>query len=251
MRLFSIASDFTKSFHHAWLFTLESKDANGPEYLHRKRLTFGENFVCAGGVWMSGYETVKENLIQPQARAFKLAPSELDQEHLPRKADDGSLTFLLALSQKGAGGDGRWEAYRSAFEDYVSETEETMLRNNGDETTKKLFDKLQEDYQKSEKTRGCAFFTDNDTGLQDFLLRYLHYVLLGLDPTDDAEMEELNHLHYDRLSAAYFLKVCSCSCYCLWCFWYPEFSNESCSRTTIAYRKCAPMHQIQGLGRTI
>ena len=155
---------------------------------------------------MSGYEDVKKNLVEPQARTFRLAPSQLDKEHLPQK-DDGSLTFLLAISQKGAGGDGRWEAYRSAFEDYVSETEETLLRMNGDETTQKLFDKLQEEYKQSDKKTDGAFFQDNDTGIQDFLLRYLHYVLFGLDPLDDAIMEELNHLHYDRLSAAYYLNV--------------------------------------------
>jgi len=155
---------------------------------------------------MSGYEDVKKNLVEPQARTFRLAPSQLDKEHLPQK-DDGSLTFLLAISQKGAGGDGRWEAYRSAFEDYVSETEETLLRMNGDETTQKLFDKLQEEYKQSDKKTEGVFFQDNDTGLQDFLLRYLHYVLFGLDPLDDAIMEELNHLHYDRLSAAYYLNI--------------------------------------------
>lgn len=189
------------------LITLyQSLKANAPEYLYRKRLTFGENFVCAGGVWMSGYEDVKRNLVEPQARTFKLAPSQLDKEHLPTKAD-GSLTFLLVLSQKGAGGDGKWEAYRSAFQDYVSETEEKKRRMNGDETTKKLFAKLEEDYKKSDKTTESPFFTDSETGVRDFLLRYLHYVLFGIDPFDETKMQALNHLHYDSSSAAYYLGI--------------------------------------------
>ena len=38
-------------------------------------------------------------------------------------------------------------------------------------------------------------------------MRYLHYVLLGLDPFDDQKMEDIISLHYDTPSAAYYLKV--------------------------------------------
>lgn len=184
---------------------IQSIRANQADYLYHKRLAHGENFVCAGGVWMSGFNEVKKNLIEPQARAFKLAPSQLDKEHLPR-SDDGRLLFLLGLSQRGATGNGDWEAYRAAFEDYITHTEETKLRVN-DETTKKLMDKLVADYKKTGLKKEGEFFENNDSGIQDFLLRYLHYVLLGLDPFDDEKMGILNDYHYDSRSAAYYLNI--------------------------------------------
>lgn len=156
---------------------------------------------------MSGFNEVKKNLIEPQARTFKLAPSQLDQEHLPHSAD-GRLLFLLSLSQRGASGNGDWEAYRAAFEDYITHTEETKLRVN-DETTKKLMEKLVGDYKKTGLKKEGEFFDNNDSGIQDFLLRYLHYVLFGLDPFDDEKMGIINDYHYDSRSAAFYLKVSS------------------------------------------
>ena len=174
-------------------------------YLYHKRLIHGENFVCAGGVWMSNFDDVRRNLTDPQARAYKLAPSELDREHLPRKLD-GSLLFLLSLSQKGAGGNGDWEAYRAAFEDFITHSEDTKLRLN-DATSEKLMKRVVADYKNTGMQKKGKFFDDPDSGLQDFLLRYIHYVLLGIDPFDEAKIEEINSLHYDRASAAYYLQV--------------------------------------------
>ena len=190
---------------HSFIHPTESIRANKADYLYHKRVAHGENFVCAGGVWMSNFNEVKKNLIEPQARAFKLAPSELDQEHLPRTVD-GRLLFLLGLSQRGAAGNGDWEAYRAAFEDYITHTEETKLRMN-DETTKKLMDKLVSDYKDTGLQKEGEFFDNSDTGIQDYLLRYLHYVLMGLDPFDEEKMTILKEHHYDTSSAGYYLRV--------------------------------------------
>lgn len=154
---------------------------------------------------MSNFHEIKKNLIEPQARGFKLAPSQLDSEHLPARPD-GGLLFLLSLSQRGAGGNGDWEAYRAAFEDHITHNEETRLRMN-DETTKTLLDKLTADYKNAGMKKEGAFFDDTDSGIHGYLLRYLHYVLFGLDPFDDQKMEDINSLHYDTSSAAYYLKV--------------------------------------------
>ncbi len=154
---------------------------------------------------MASFDDIKKNLTEPQARAYKLAPSELDKEHLPKKPD-GTLLFLLSLSQRGAAGNGDWEAYRHAFEDYVTNAEDAKLRLN-DETTEKLMERIVADYKNTGMLKKGKFFDDNDAGLQDYLLRYLHYVLFGLDPFDEEKMGEINSLHYDRSSAAYYLKV--------------------------------------------
>lgn len=155
---------------------------------------------------MSDFNEVKKNLIEPQARTFLLAPTKMDPKVVPRKPN-GDLTMLINLSQKGAGGNGDWEAYRAAFEEYITTDKDTLRRMKGDETTRKLMEKLLENYKKTGmKTKG-KFFDDDDYGLQDFILKYLHYVLFGLDPFDSALMKELDDLHYDRKSAAYYLKT--------------------------------------------
>lgn len=169
---------------------------------------------------MSDFEEVKKNLIEPQARACKLAPSELDRAHLPASNFGGRFNFLLSLSQKGAGGNGDWEAYRAAVDDYITNPVDTQPRMN-DDTAKKLFDKLVKDYKGSNMQNEGKFFDDDETGLKDFLLRYLHYVLFGLDPFDESLMAPLNTLHYDSSSAAYHLHVSSV--FLLFFDWLPGF----------------------------
>jgi hypothetical protein len=186
---------------------IESVKANQADYLYHKQQIHGQNFACAGRLWMSEFDEIKRNLIEPQARAHKLAPSELDAEHFPRKAD-GTNLFLLALSQKGAGGNGDWEAFRGAMDKYIF-TDATKKRMD-DEVTKKLMRKLVEDYKGTGMTQEGVFFEETKSGLQLFLLRHLHYVIFGLDPFDDEKMEIIDDLHYDASSAAYHLKVRVC-----------------------------------------
>mmetsp|Transcript_7665 Transcript_7665/g.11483 ORF Transcript_7665/g.11483 Transcript_7665/m.11483 type:complete len:459 (+) Transcript_7665:67-1443(+) len=188
------------------LITLyQSIGANKGAYLYRKRLIHGPNFVCAGGVWLSQYPDVKKNLLEPQARAFKLAPSQLRKSVLPASNFGHRFNFLLSLSQRGAGGNGDWEAYRMCME-HTLFAEKTSLRLK-DETSKALVQKLAEDYQTTSFGQEPSFYTDNNSGLKDFLARYLHYVIFGLDPFDEAIMKEIKTLHYDMLSATYHLAV--------------------------------------------
>lgn len=179
--------------------------ANKADFIYRKRIIHGENFVCAGGIWMCEFGEIKKNLIQPQARAFKLGSCELDHEHIPRKPD-GSILFLLSLSQKGAAGEGSWEAYRAAFEDYITDTKESKIRMN-DTTVEKLYHALGVGYKKNGMQKDGDFFDDDRSGINDFLLRYLHYVLLGIDPFDEEKFAIIRNLHYDSPSAVYYLKV--------------------------------------------
>jgi hypothetical protein len=199
----------------AWLFkpanhllTLyQSIGANQGAYLYRKRLIHGSNFACAGGVWLSDFSSVKKNLLEPQARTYKVASSQLRVSALPASNFGHRSNFLLSLSQKGAGGNGDWEAYRKCVEDTLF-TEETSLRMK-DETSKALIQKLAEGYKESGLGKNRAFFSKEDhTGdLHGFLVRYLHYVIFGLDPFDEAIMKEIKIFHYDMCSAAYHFAI--------------------------------------------
>lgn len=182
----------------------EAVQANSGAYLYHKRAVFGDNFCCAGGVWLGEFKEVERALTQPQAREFRLAPTPLDTEHLPSTSEGGRLTFLLALSQKEVGGDGSWEAFRGAVNDMLTQNKETIRRQK-DGTAQALRKKLVAEYKDMGHTK--EFFENPDRGLRAFLLRYLHYVIMGLDPNDKEKMETLTNLHYDSKSAAYHLKV--------------------------------------------
>ncbi|KAL7562136.1 hypothetical protein ACA910_016695 [Epithemia clementina (nom. ined.)] len=193
----------------------------GP-YLYRKRRIHGENFVCAGGVWMCNFHDIKRLLVEPQARTFMLASSALDPQHQPMIRERGRNVMLLSLSQRGAGGNGDWEAFRGALEDYIFNTEDAMLRSK-DDTTQRLFDQLGNDYKTSNQGRKKTFFTSQEFGLLPFLLKYLHYVFLGIDPTDESLISELIDFHYDNQSAAYHLKGLG---NCFQCFFFRNWPKE-------------------------
>jgi hypothetical protein len=183
----------------------EGVKANGGDYLYHKRAVFGSNFCCAGGVWLGEFQELERALTEPQARGFKLASSALDPKHLPNASVGGRNVFLLSLSQKGAGGNGDWEAFRAAMEDHITHTTEAASRQN-DQTTAQLLNELVDEYKKMGHSKD--FFENPDRGLLAFLMRYLHYVLFGLNPNDKKKMKALTNLHYDSSAAAYHLKVC-------------------------------------------
>lgn len=53
--------------------------------------------------------------------------------------------------------------------------------------------------------RGGKFFTDEQRGLMQFMIRYLHYVMFGLNPDDAASIHLLTDLHYSRLSPMHYI----------------------------------------------
>jgi len=110
---------------------------------------------------------------------------------------------LIVLSQKGAGGNGDWEGLRAATDEYCTNSAEAFVRQD-DATAKKLLQNLAESYKTLGQTN--AFFYDNEKGLRDFILRYLHHVIFGLDPFDEEKMTVLRKFHYGSQSPAYFIK---------------------------------------------
>ena len=117
---------------------------------------------------------------------------------LPATRLGGRFDFFLSLSQEGAGGNGDWEAFRGCVNDTIF-TKDTELRAQ-DGTSKKLIEKLTSDYKQANCAKDedgvAAFFGSNESGLNDFLLRYLHYVVFGINPFDESIMNQLRDFHY-------------------------------------------------------
>jgi len=179
---------------------------NQGSYLYHKRRAHGENFVCAGGVWLGSVDDVMQRLSEPQARTFLLAPTKMDPDHLPMKwkGSKERLVALINLSQKGAGGNGNCEAFRSACDAHIFETEDILLRAK-DATAQHLFEDLLEEYKVLKQ--GTEFFESRNRGLATFLIKYLHYTIMGIDPNDKDKIDILHKFHYESTSAAYHLKV--------------------------------------------
>lgn len=152
---------------------------------------WGCNFCASGQVWLGSFTSVEKALTEPQARTFHIGEHPLAAKNLP---DVGSrCVFLLALSDEGAGGTGHHAAFRRCMLEYVFSPDVAERRQ--DATSEKLFDLLVKDYFSMPHGRDEAFFTDANAGLTPFYLKYLHYVLFGIDPFDEANTKILAALN--------------------------------------------------------
>eukprot|EP00930_Biecheleria_cincta_P052147 TRINITY_DN37389_c0_g1_i1.p1 TRINITY_DN37389_c0_g1~~TRINITY_DN37389_c0_g1_i1.p1 ORF type:complete len:514 (-),score=62.19 TRINITY_DN37389_c0_g1_i1:58-1599(-) len=145
------------------------------------RMSCGQNFCAAGELWLSSFRDVKKALLEPQARWYQLGEHPLAQRNLPDPRT--RCMFLLALSNKGAGGTGEWDAYRSCFESSIFTKE--LEGRQADATSDKLFDQLARDYKAMPHGVGEEFFTALDKGILGFCIKYLNYVMFGIDPLDE------------------------------------------------------------------
>jgi cytochrome P450 len=182
---------------------VEGLVANEPTYLYSKRREFGPNFCCAGQVVMGEFETLEAALTSPQARTWQLGTSVLDPNHAPNQDVGGRNVFLLSLSDEAAGGSSDHAAFRQCMQHYL--LNEAALERQRDAIAKRLLDRLAADYREMPHGSGGGFFTDETRGLMRFMIRYLHYVLFGLNPDDEASMNLLTELHYTRLSPLHYL----------------------------------------------
>ncbi|MGK7910446.1 MAG: cytochrome 450 [Synechococcus sp.] len=181
---------------------VEGVMANFPTYLDAKRLALGSSFCCAGQVVIGDFNALKTALTSPQARTWRLGTSPLDAHFSPNLDVGGRNVFLLSLSDVGAGGAGDREVFRQALENYTlsAASKERQL----DATALKLLDRLAADYAEMPHGPGDVFFTDNHRGWMGFLVRYIHYVMLGIDPADSATIEILTDLHYTRRGTVHY-----------------------------------------------
>jgi cytochrome P450 len=182
---------------------VEGLAANEPTFLSSKRRAFGPNFCCAGQVVMGEFESLEAALTSPQARTWRLGTSVLDPNHAPNQDVGGRNVFLLALSDQEAGGSSDHAAFRKCMQHYL--LNEAASERQRDAIARRLLDQLAADYKDMPHGSGGAFFTDDKRGLMRFMIRYLHYVLFGLNPEDDASMNLLTELHYTRLNPLHYL----------------------------------------------
>ncbi len=178
-----------------------------PTYLDAKRLALGPNFCCAGQVVLGEFKTLETALTSPQARTWRLGTSVLDANHAPNQDVGGRNVFLLSLSDAEAGGSDDHEAFRKCMQKYL--LNDAATERQRDPTAKRLLAQLGADYAEMPHGLNGEFFTNDKRGWMGFLVRYLHYVLFGLDPDDEESVSLLTKLHYTRMSPVYYLAVIS------------------------------------------
>lgn len=193
---------------------------------------FGNNFTGAGMVWMGGFDQVRDSLSNPQRRTYHLGEHPLLADHLPdfvrssgqgrRLAEETRNVFLLALSEDGAGGDGSHYAFRQCFIDTCMQQWQQRMK---DDTSNKLFADLEADYTRLSPDE---FFNSPLTaGLPKFTVRYLHYLIFGFDPYDEATFEAMHDFFNGQGPITYFF----------WPLGYLSSAGQSFERVISAYEQ--------------
>ncbi|HLO88011.1 MAG TPA: cytochrome 450 [Nostocaceae cyanobacterium] len=182
---------------------VEGLTANIPTYLDYKRLVFGSNFCCAGQVVLGEFSAVETALTSPQARTWRLGTSMLDANHAPNLDVQGRNVFLLSLSDAEASGSTDHQAFRQCMQRYLFN--EAATERQKDAIAKQLVDKLAADYLSLPHGQNGTFFTVPHQGVKGFLVRYLHYVLFGINPDDQQAIALLTDLHYTRKGTQHYI----------------------------------------------
>lgn len=173
---------------------IEGIIGNNPVYLDAKRQELGLNFCCAGQVVLGDFPTLETTLTSPQTRTWRLGTTILSKDHAAGVDDGGRNVFLISLSDEAAEGQDH-PAFRKCMNDYLINDE--AISRQQDTVAQELVENLAADYLSLPHEVGEAFFTDDKRGWMGFMVRYLHYVLFGIDP-DSAEIAVLTNLHYTR-----------------------------------------------------
>jgi hypothetical protein len=181
---------------------MEGMIAIQPTYLDNQRIALGANFCCAGQVVLGDFEAIETALTSPQARTWLLGTTLLDADRSPNQDVGGRNVFLLSLSDQQAGGNGDREAFRACMQKYL--LNDAAAARQSDPTAVGLLDRLAVDYIEMPHDAGGTFFTDDRLGWMGFLVRYLHYVIFGLDPDDVESIDLLTDLHYTRMGTAHY-----------------------------------------------
>lgn len=182
---------------------VEGLIANEATYLDAKRLALGPNFCCAGQVVLGEFNTLETALTSPQARTWRLGTTMLDPNHAPNQDVGGRNVFLLSLSDKEAGGSNDHEAFSKCMQKYI--LNDATTKRQRDAIALRLLAQLAADYAEMPHGIGGDFFTDDKRGWMRFMIRYMHYVLFGLDPDNEESMNLLTDLHYTRLSPSHYI----------------------------------------------
>jgi hypothetical protein len=182
---------------------IEGLIATQPTYLDSKRLALGPNFCCAGQVVMGEFDVIETALTSPQARTWRLGTTILDENHTPNQDVGGRNVFLLSLSDEEADGSSDHESFRKCMQNYI--LNDVTTERQRDATALRLLNQLGADYVEMPHGRGGTFFTNDQRGWKGFLVKYLHYVLFGLDPDDEESISLLTELHYTRMGTLHYV----------------------------------------------
>ena len=174
---------------------IEGLLANNPVYLDGKRQALGLNFCCAGEVVLGDFQTLETTLTSPQARTWRLGTTILSQDHAAVVDDGGRNVFLISLSDDSAVGGTDHQAFRKCMNDYL--INDATSERQQDTVAQKLLENLAADYLDMPHGHGEAFFSDDQRGFMGFMVRYLHYVLFGINPEQE-EIAVLTNFHYTK-----------------------------------------------------
>ena len=109
---------------------------------------------------------------------------------------------LLALSSKTGEKDEMHEACYKVFVEYLMKG---ALAKQNDPIAKGLMSQLVEDYKSMPHGEGGEFFTDTQRGLPRFMIKYLHFCMFGISPTDKEKIDVLFNFYYgNRVNTAAF-----------------------------------------------
>ncbi|MEA5617757.1 cytochrome 450 [Cronbergia sp. UHCC 0137] len=176
--------------------------ANNPPYLDAKRQALGSSFCCAGQVVLADFETLETALTSPQARDWRLGATMLSATHGPGVDKGQRNVFLISLSDAAAGG-GNHDVFRQCVDDYFF-NEQMIIRQN-DQVAKQLVNKLASDYVDRLSHNALEEFFNNDQlGWKAFLVRYIHYVIFGINPNDQEKIAIITNFHYTQKGTLYY-----------------------------------------------
>eukprot|EP00929_Paragymnodinium_shiwhaense_P053423 TRINITY_DN2672_c0_g1_i2.p1 TRINITY_DN2672_c0_g1~~TRINITY_DN2672_c0_g1_i2.p1 ORF type:complete len:518 (-),score=81.87 TRINITY_DN2672_c0_g1_i2:275-1828(-) len=185
-----------------WIATFESIGVGATSKVFPLWMRWGNNFCAAGEVWLGSFADVSEALLSPQVRTYQLGEHPLQIGHLPAES---RCVFLLALSDKAAGGNGYHEAFRAAVQQYLFDAEAVEARRT-DATAQGLIDQLEKDYGTMNTEMGGDFWNASEGGLKLFFTRYLHYVMFGVDPNDSAAQAVLRNFFIGQAQLMHYLQ---------------------------------------------
>ncbi|MEA5575818.1 cytochrome 450 [Anabaena sp. UHCC 0451] len=177
--------------------------ANNPAYLDAKRQGLGLTFCCAGQIVLGDFKSLETALTSPQARDWRLGTSILSSSHGPGVDKGGRNVFLITLSDADAGG-GNHDFFRQCVDDYFFN--EGMFIRQHDQVAQRLVNQLATDYVDRINNNALEeFFKNDQRDWKGFLVRYLHYIILGINPDDQETISILTNLHYTKKGTFYYL----------------------------------------------
>lgn len=161
---------------------------------------WGSNFCASGEVWLGSFKDVSGALLNPQARYTWLGEHPLLATNLP-DTKNSRCVFLLALSDRGAGGNGSHKAFRDCVVEATMENDGVSARRK-DATARKIVDDFVLEYTKYLQDKKETFRYET---VPTTMIKYLHYVMFGIQPDDEAAQKPLRDWFIGSMQLMHYL----------------------------------------------